>query len=81
VTGNGRRESDKQMMAETPRPGRIEARYLKERFQSKLSLTAEQAMVIEPILEKVSDDLSRSLGLHQRIGGIMKNAYDQIARN
>jgi len=68
-------------MAQAPPPGRIEARYLKERFQSKLNLTAEQAKVLEPILEKVSDDLKaiRSDST-KRIGGIMKNAYEQISK-
>src|SRR6185369_14561846 len=74
-------KATKQMMTEAPRPGRIEARYLKERFQSKLSLTPEQAKVVEPILEKVSEDLkSIRSDCTKRIGGIRKNAYEQIGK-
>ncbi len=69
------------MTTEAPRPARLETRYLKERFQSKLGLTPEQSKVIEPILEKMSDDLkSVRQDTSKRISALMKTSYDQIAR-
>lgn len=72
----------KQMMAaEAPRPGRLESRYLKERFQSKLKLTPEQSKVIDPILEKMSDELKNvRQDCTKRISTIMKSSYDQIGK-
>ena len=81
VTGATVAVKASKQMAEAPRFGHLEAHYLKERFQSKLSLTPEQAQVIEPILEKVSDDLKGiRTDCTKRIGGIMKNAYEQIGK-
>jgi len=71
----------KQIMTEAPRTGPFEARYLKERFQSKLALTPEQAKVIEPILEKMSDELKAVRAEStKRIGAIMKSSYEQIGK-
>jgi Spy/CpxP family protein refolding chaperone len=71
----------RQTMAEAPRPGRLDARYLKERFQSRLALTPEQAKVIEPILEKMSEELkSVRQDATKRISAIMKSFYDQIGK-
>ena len=71
----------KQIMTESPRTGPMEARYLKERFQSKLSLTPEQCKVIDPILEKMSEDLKASRSeCMKKIGAIMKSSYDQIGK-
>lgn len=69
----------RQTLAEGPRPTRLDARYLKERFQSRLALTPGQAKVIEPILEKMSEDLkSVRQDAIKRISAIMKSSYDQI---
>jgi Spy/CpxP family protein refolding chaperone len=75
-------KASKQMMAEAPPPGRLDARYLKERFQSKLKLTPEQSTVIEPILEKMSEDLkSIRQDTTKRISATMKASYDQIGKS
>ena len=74
-------KADKQMMTEAPRPARLETRYLRDRFQSKLGLTPEQSHVIEPILEKMSEDLkSIRQDATKRISAIMKTSYDQISK-
>ena len=77
--------TEKQIMAEPPRPERfeprLEPRYLKERFQTKLGLTPEQSTVIEPILEKMSQELKTTrMEATKRCSGILKTYYDQIAR-
>ena len=74
--------ASKQIIAETPRPGHLEAHWLKERFHSKLALTEDQAKVVDPILEKMSEEL-KSLRAEstKRIGALMKSSYDQIARD
>jgi gas vesicle protein len=72
----------KQMMAEPPRNGHIETRYLKERFQSKLGLTPEQIRSIEPILETMSEQLKNIRGeTSKRIAAVVKNSYDQIGKD
>jgi len=72
-------KTSKQMLTEPPRPVRLETRYLRERFQAKLALTPEQSKVIEPILEKMSEDLkSIRQDTTKRISAIMKTAYEQI---
>lgn len=74
-------KADKQMMTEAPRPARLETRYLRDRFQSKLGLTPAQSQVIEPILEKMSEDLkSIRQDATKRISAIMKTSYDQISK-
>ena len=74
-------KADKQMMTEAPRPARLETRYLRDRFQSKLGLTPEQSLMVEPILEKMSEDLkSIRQDATKRISAIMKTSYDQIAK-
>ena len=74
-------KTSRQMTAEIPRPGRLDTRYLKERFQTKLALTPEQAKIIEPILERMSEDLkSVRQDTTKRISGIMKNSYEQIGK-
>ena len=74
-------KATKQMMAETPRTGRMEARYLKEKFQSKLNLTPEQSKVIDPLLDKMSEDLkSIRAETSRRIGMVMKSSYEQIGK-
>ncbi len=74
-------KTSKQMMAEAPAPSRIDARYLKQRYESKLNLTPEQSQVVEPILEKMSDDLkSIRQDTSKRISGMMKTSYDQMGK-
>jgi len=74
-------KADKQATTEAPRVARLETRYLRDRFQSKLNLTPEQSQVIEPILEKMSDDLkSVRQDCSKRIAAVMKASYDQIAK-
>jgi len=68
-------------ISEAPPSGHFDARYLKQRFQSKLSLTPEQAKTIEPILDKMSDELkSVRADTTKRIGAIVKNSYEQIGK-
>ena len=74
-------KATKQIMAEPPKTGHIEAQYLKERFQAKLDLTPEQAKLIDPLLDKMSDELKAIHGeCGKRISAVVKNSYDQIAR-
>jgi len=81
VTGATVAVKASKQMAEAPRFGHLEAHYLKEHFQSKLSLTPEQAQVIEPILDKMSEDLkSVRAETTKRITAIVKTSYDQIGK-
>ena len=71
----------RQMVAEPPHSGRMDARYLKERFRSKLDLSPEQAEIVEPILEKTSEELkSIRAETSKRIGLVMKNSYELIGK-
>ena len=68
-------------MAEAPRTTHMEARYLKDRFRSKLGLTADQAKVVDPILDKMSLDLKAVRSeTTRRISAIVKSSYEQIGK-
>ena len=59
----------------------MEARDLKERFSAKLGLTPEQSRTIEPMLEKMSEDLKAvRIETTRHISSIVKNAYEQIGK-